>query len=289
MCLFTAGTAGWGACGGEVLPGVESCNSIDDDCDGVVDDGVCSVPPLVTCPAPATTRPLVPVTLTGNGSDPDGGVIASWRWEVVSAPVGSSAMFSASTSRITQFTPNLVGVYTVRLTVTDDEGQTSSCTTTVTATGEGIRVEVSWNTATDIDTHFLRRAGGTPWFSAPNDCYYSNRTPLWDAAGTADDPRLDIDDTDGYGPENINIDVPVTGSTYRVGVHYYSGTPVTSVTVRIYCGDISTTPVRTFTRSLSLGGTDFWRIADVRWDGGDACTLTAIDALTTRTAASAAP
>lgn len=27
----------WGACAGEVLPGVESCNGIDDDCDGTVD------------------------------------------------------------------------------------------------------------------------------------------------------------------------------------------------------------------------------------------------------------
>ena len=294
MCFFSGGSAGWGACGGETLPGVESCNGLDDDCDGIVDDGVCSVPPLAMCPAPATTRPLVPVTLTGNGSDPDGGVIAAWRWELISAPVGATGTISAPSARTTQFTPNLVGVYTLRLTITDDEGQTATCTTTVTATGEGIRVEVTWNTATDIDTHLLRRAGGTGWFNSPNDCYYSNRTPLWDAAGTADDPRLDIDDTNGYGPENINIDVPVTGSTYRVGIHYYSGTPATSVVVKIYCGDIATMPVQTYTRTLNVGSSgsesnDFWRVADVLWNGGDSCTVNTINTLTIASTARTTP
>lgn len=33
----------WGACAGEILPQAETCNGLDDDCDGLVDDGV-------TCP-----------------------------------------------------------------------------------------------------------------------------------------------------------------------------------------------------------------------------------------------
>jgi hypothetical protein len=272
-------------CGGELLPISETCNSIDDDCNGVVDNGVCSVPPTITCPTPLTTRPLVPVTLTGVASDPDGGAIVSWQWTLVSSPVGASGSFSAPNSQSTQFTPNLVGVYTIRLTVTDDEGQTNTCTTTVTATGDGIRVEVSWNTdLSDVDTHFLRMAGGTPWFSSPNDCYYANRTPAWDAAGTPDDPRLDIDDVNGFGPENINIDSPVLSSTYRVGIHYYSshGAPTTTVTVRIYCGDISAVPVRTVTRTMYGGAStfgadaanEFWKVADVVFSGPDTCSVT---------------
>jgi hypothetical protein len=297
MCSISGGVAAWGMCGGELLPIAETCNAIDDDCNGVVDNGVCSVPPTITCPPPLSTRPLVAVTLSGVASDPDGGGIVAWQWSIVSAPTGATGTFSAPNSQNTQFTPNLVGIYTIRLTVTDDEGQMNTCTTTVTATGDGIRVEVSWNTdLSDVDTHFLRMAGGTPWFASPMDCYYANRTPSWDAAGTADDPRLDIDDVNGFGPENINIDSPVVGSTYRVGVHYYSshGAPTTTVTVRIYCGDISTTPVATRTHTLINGSgastaNDFWRVGDVRWTGADACTFTAIDTMTTGTGASTTP
>ncbi|HEY3352446.1 MAG TPA: MopE-related protein [Polyangia bacterium] len=34
------GAAGWGACGGDVGPRAETCNGIDDDCNGLVDDGL---------------------------------------------------------------------------------------------------------------------------------------------------------------------------------------------------------------------------------------------------------
>jgi hypothetical protein len=290
MCVISGGVASWGACAGERLPMSETCDGTDQDCDGAIDDGACSMPPTITCPPNRTTTALVPVTITGNASDPDGGVIATWRWALENAPPGATGTFGNPNVQTTTFTPNLIGVYTIRLTVTDDEGQSASCLFTVTAQGLGLRIEVSWDTsATDIDTHLLRRAGGTPWFNDPNDCYYVTDTPSWDAPGTADDPRLDIDDVNGFGPENINIDVPVTGSTYRVGIHFYddwgNNTP-THVTVRIYCGDISISPVRTFTRTLTVGenspdSNEFWRVADVRWDGGDACTVTNLDTITT--------
>ncbi|MCS6798956.1 MAG: MopE-related protein [Myxococcota bacterium] len=287
-CVVGGGGASWGSCVGEVLPTAESCNGVDDDCDGAVDDGVCLVPPTVRCPPDARTRPLVPVTLVGSASDPDG-FIASWMWTLVSAPPGASGTFGSPASPTTPFTPNLVGVYTVRLTVTDNHGLTDSCMLTVTATGDGIRVELSWSVdRADVDLHLLRRAGGTGWFNVPNDCYFANRTPSWDAPGPADDPRLDIDDVDGFGPENINIDDPVVGHVYRVGVHYYAnhGAGPAPSTVRIYCGDISVSPVHVASRTLTRGAgppdaNDFWRVADVRWDGADRCTVTPIDTLTT--------
>ena len=40
MCVDMAGTAGWGACAGATAPATESCNSADDDCDGMTDEGV---------------------------------------------------------------------------------------------------------------------------------------------------------------------------------------------------------------------------------------------------------
>ena len=75
-------TAGqWGACTGEVLPSVESCNAIDDDCNGQTDDGFASV----TCGQGAcqvtvegcvggmvsTCEPGNPSTETCDGTDAD--------------------------------------------------------------------------------------------------------------------------------------------------------------------------------------------------------------------------
>jgi hypothetical protein len=34
--------SGYGECSGEVLPSPETCNGLDDDCDGTVDDNACS-------------------------------------------------------------------------------------------------------------------------------------------------------------------------------------------------------------------------------------------------------
>lgn len=52
-----------------------------------------------------------------------------------------------------------------------------------------------------------------------SDCGYANRAPEWGSAGRVDDPRLDVDDVRGEGPEIISLDDPADGS-YRVVVHY---------------------------------------------------------------------
>lgn len=70
-----------------------------------------------------------------------------------------------------------------------------------------LRVTLTWNTnGTDVDL----------WVTDPNGekCYYANRT-------TASGLRLDVDDTNGYGPENITTSTIIPGD-YLVQVHYYS-------------------------------------------------------------------
>jgi hypothetical protein len=44
----TCGAGRWGACAGQVLPRAETCNRIDDDCDGMVDEGACVMDAGVT-------------------------------------------------------------------------------------------------------------------------------------------------------------------------------------------------------------------------------------------------
>ena len=57
----------------------------------------------------------------------------SFACTVVSAPGGSSAVPSPANAATTSFRPDAVGSYVLRLCVTDDEGQTACCTTSVTA------------------------------------------------------------------------------------------------------------------------------------------------------------
>ena len=74
------------------------------------------------------------------------------------------------------------------------------------------------------------------------------------------DPSLDIDDREGFGPENINIDVAVPGE-YLVGVDYFTpeGTPIGN-TIRIYLyGQL----YAEFYRELVPN--EFWEVAIINW------------------------
>jgi hypothetical protein len=52
-----------------------------------------------------------------------------------------------------------------------------------------------------------------------SDCAYANRYPEWGVVGRVDDPKLDVDDIRGEGPEVMTLNTPQPG-TYQVVVHY---------------------------------------------------------------------
>jgi len=76
--------------------------------------------------------------------------------------------------------------------------------------------------ATDMDLH-LTRVGGS--WGSEDDLHWDNRTPDWD--GERGDPRLELDDTDGLGPEFIDYISPAEGA-YLLQVHYYDATEESS-------------------------------------------------------------
>lgn len=237
-------------------------------------------PPEAMCPRTIDTTPLTTVEVTASALD-DGSIV-SWSWRLASRPAGSAAAPpSPANAPTTRFTPDIAGEYQLEVTVTDDTRATARCVVDIRAIAtEGIRVEMFWDTmSTDMDTHMLSPLA-TEWFG-DQDCYYANCQGMagleWGGPGDADNPHLDIDDTDGFGPENINLMTPAPG-TYRVGVHSFSGNGrMNRVTVRIYCGGSTTMPRLTLgpatITSRPDGTDDFWRVADITIDRAGGCRI----------------
>jgi len=161
----------------------------------------------------------------------------------------------------------------------------------------------------DLDLHVHKNGTTSPWFTTnvnnnninADDCYYYNCTaddflfplsgvanwgyansPLsqcqgspqgttWALLGYCHNPRLDVDNISTAGiPENMNLDNPVNGATYRAMVHYYGGSVTTHPMVNVYCGGVlkatygaSPDLVNGFTSGAGFGAGTMWRVADV--------------------------
>lgn len=127
-----------------------------------------------------------------------------------------------------------------------------------------ISIELEWNTnGNDVDVHLVR-PGGT-YDQAPGDCFWNNLSPDWGVAGDAsDDPYLDYDDIDGYGPENLNYAKPQTG-TYRVIVDYFSEFGSATATITVWL-DGGATPVYVGSQSMNGTNRQKWVVGDITWD-----------------------
>jgi hypothetical protein len=137
---------------------------------------------------------------------------------------------------------------------------------------EDIHVQLVWDTpndnnqldgvGSDVDVHLLHPSGR--WNERPFDCFWQNLEPDWGVEGRpGDNPSLDIDDVDGWGPENINYDNPTNGLRYSVGVHYFSdhGYGSSYVTLRIYLGGVLDTELR----RKRMSDQQFWHALDIEW------------------------
>ncbi|MFT5431538.1 MAG: hypothetical protein ACI9OJ_002235, partial [Myxococcota bacterium] len=187
------------------------------------------------------------------------------------------------------------------LEVIDSSGTEScepACITVIVIPDEAIHVELTWTTAgdtviepkegvegngSDMDLHFAHPFStgpnslnpdidgdgvGDPWFGEPFDCFWFNKAPNWGTFDpeVSDDPRLDRDDFDGWGPENLNIDIPEDGRSYQIGVHYWNpwcfGDSLATIRVFIY-GELDVEIL-----DVPMTGRDMWYVGEIPWTAG---------------------
>jgi hypothetical protein len=100
-------------------------------------------------------------------------------------------------------------------------------------TGQGM----GFSAGSDVDLHLLRTDDGKAWFDWDDDCFWDGPARSWGERYSTDEmkPTLDRDDTDGAGPENINVPV-LRPASLSVGVHSWNdwGYGKSFATVRIY-------------------------------------------------------
>lgn len=91
-----------------------------------------NVPPTIALGEDRSVAVGATVDLTATAEDADGDpVTIAWSFEA--RPAGSSAAFSGATGTSTSFVPDVAGEYRVRVTVTDDRGESASGVVVVTA------------------------------------------------------------------------------------------------------------------------------------------------------------
>ena len=138
-----------------------------------------------------------------------------------------------------------------------------------------VRIELIWDhPEADLDLHLVR-AGGT-FCDCANDVHYRDcgRRPDWFPVTPGANPRLDVDDRSGFGPENINIDGEgperfIPDGRYAILVHYYSAnagvstwpTKTAEATVRVYLYGLLAAELK---QPLALDG-DLWTAGTLNW------------------------
>jgi hypothetical protein len=239
-----------------------------------------NLPPLAIVGGDQTVEPWSRATLDGSASrdqdDPPDEPL-TYRWTLTSKPSGSTTYIERATSPIASFWVDLTGRYEAQLVVTDALGLESEAKTVVidALPTNAIRIELTWDHPdSDLDLHLIR--GGGTFCDCATDCHYRDcgREPSWFAATPGANPRLDIDDRSGFGPENINIDGDgaerlVADGEYTILVHYYSSndgvsswpTNVSTATVRVYVFGLLAAEL---VRPLENDG-DLWTAGLLRW------------------------
>ena len=186
----------------------------------------------------------------------------SFEWELIGRPELSRTYFANPDQETPELFIDVAGVYEIQLVVTDFNGIASepvSCVADITP-DEQLYIALSWDIGdSDLDLHLV--PGGNAFWGCM-DCFFCNPVPAWPAAWGL--PIYALDNTYGYGPENINVKDPGDQS-YYIRVHYFAnhGGGAANATVSVY---VNRTLYGTFTKELS-GSRKRWDVGYVTFDG----------------------
>lgn len=231
--------------------------------------------------------------------------ITQYTWKLSQPKESYAALQPSAKVKNPSFTPNLAGTYEVSLEVRDDLGQSSCAIvkkTVLVVPDDKLHLELTWSTpgdpdpndegdnagklpdgsfaGADMDLHLAhplaleqpdqtdadKNGEPDPWFAACFDCSLFNPKPNWgDYGDDADDARLDRDDKDGWGPENINIAVPEADVAYTIGVHYWAANSFgkSLPVVRVYL-DASSAPAYVL-QGPEMAQNEFWCAGSISW------------------------
>jgi hypothetical protein len=137
-----------------------------------------------------------------------------------------------------------------------------------------LHINLSWGTdGNDLDLH-LQREGAV--FRSDGDCYWLNRNPQWGSPESLlDDPRLDRDDVDGFGPEYMDLVEPAPGR-YLVQIDVWRTPAPVPTQVTIFVDGGGEGSEFTFTRDLADASV-YWAVAEIVVSPEGAITVEARD------------
>ena len=244
-----------------------------------------AVEPIAIIQGPLTARATEVVEISGADSyDPNASAanapgIARYRWTLLEVPATSQATLDSG-GMTADLTTDLAGTYVVQLEVRDANEALWSVPETFSVQLlpiTGFFAVLTWSTdVNDVDLHLMNDTLGGGLFDQDADCHWQNLSPDWGVEDDeADDPRLSLDDVNGYGPEVAELALPLVTDQYSLAIHYFSddGFGPTDVTLELYFnGDLDTTMTRT------VQANEVWDIGTIAWTGATGA-LTVVDTL----------
>lgn len=222
---------------------------------GAVDPGGPSTGPgpaiRIDSPASGTETSASTTAVTGQVTGQVSQATISVTESGAAAPSFTNQLQLDSNGAFSTQVPLFGGSNTITVAAADPAQNQGTTSIVVTRTGgsDALTATLTWDSTADMDLHLLR-GETTAFFDQTNDCFFSNcqstnpaGRPDWGPSGEVGNPRLDLDDRNGFGPENTRLDVVESGVLYRVGVHAFSGSGNVTATINfgnqtIRCGPV---------------------------------------------------